>query len=78
MSAIHCFRCMRLPVDEVGALCRMCQENWVSPYAHNPTKQKPLSEWSLEELVATQESGDVPGQAMWERNEVPVADIDSC
>ena len=77
MSSVTCFRCMRLPVGEVGELCRMCQEGWESPYKHNPTKQKPLSEWTLEELIATQEDGSVPGDAMYQRHEIPVGDIDS-
>lgn len=75
---ISCFRCMRLPVSEIGEICQMCQEGWDSPYRTNPTKQKPLERWTLQELIDTQDSGDVPGQAMYERHEVPVADIEGC
>ena len=77
MSSVTCYRCLRLPVSEVGELCGMCQEDWQSPYKHNPTKQKPISEWTLEELIATQEAGSAPGDAMWEKHETPTDNIEA-
>ncbi len=66
---------MILKVDEPGDLCRLCVEGWSSP--HNKVIQRSdesLADWDLERMIATQESGDVPGQRRWEDNELPIGD----
>lgn len=71
----YCWKCMHLPVSTTGELCKRCVEGWEPPARKNPKKMKPLSEWSLEELVASQDSGLVPGQAMYERHETTFTDL---
>lgn len=50
----------------------MCSEGWVSPTSKPGPKVRPLNEWTLQELIDTQESGEVPGQRVWEDNEQPI------
>lgn len=76
MSKVYCYRCMMLKVSSVGELCRMCQEGWESPT--NKAIQRStetLDDWSLEQLIATQETGDVPGQRRWEDNETCIGSL---
>ncbi len=75
MSRPYCYVCMHLPVATPGELCARCYEGWEPPKRKNPTKMPPLSEWSLDMLVATQEKGTVPGQAMYERHESTFSDL---
>lgn len=63
-----------LKVSQPGELCKRCEEGWEPPRPASPKAMKPLSEWSVEELLATQESGLVPGQAQYERHEVTFTD----
>lgn len=74
MSEPYCYRCMHLKVTAPGELCKRCHEGWEPPRPPSPKAMKPLGEWSLEELIATQDSGTVPGQAMYERHETTFTD----
>lgn len=70
-----CYRCMHLPVEQAGMLCRRCEEGWEPRRPSSPDAMKPLDQWTLEELIATQEQGTVPGDAMFRRHETPFSDL---
>lgn len=65
MSDVVCFRCMKVSVTSPGELCNRCDVR------STRSTVATLDEWTLADLIATQESGDVPGQAQYERFEVP-------
>lgn len=62
----HCYRCMKREVDSPGLLCGYCGR--IAPRKRGVK----LEDWTLEQLIETQNDGSVPeGVNRWERNEVP-------
>lgn len=71
----YCYRCMQLPVVVAGELCKRCDEGWEPPRKAPGTPLPPLSEWTLEMLVETQEKGSVPGDGTYRHHESTFTDV---
>lgn len=54
---------MKRPVDTAGEICQHCIEKY--------PRHRTIEDMGLDELIATQERGTVPGQAYKEKKEIP-------
>lgn len=66
-AKVYCYTCMKREVVAVGEMCRICRIPEVKPRG-----LKQASEMTLEQLIATQDDGLVPGELSRIKTEIPV------